>query len=144
MTDAAPASTSAQRELPLPRGLMLAVLLLAFFVRVYHLDYQSFWSDEGISLLRASRPVGEMLRDMPVEHAPGYFVGLNAWLRLTGTSDFAVRYLLAVARRPGGRADLPVDAGAGRAQAVGGCAGGCNSAGDQRLPGSLCPGSAHV
>ena len=90
MTDAAPASTP--RESPSLRGFMLAVLLLAFFVRVYHLDYQSFWSDEGISLLRASSPVGEMLRDMPVEHAPGYFVGLNAWLRLTGTSDFALRF----------------------------------------------------
>ncbi len=88
MNDAAPA----RRSPPLLRGLMLGVLLLAFFVRVYHLDYQSFWSDEGISLLRASRPMGEMLRDMPVEHAPGYFVGLNGWLRLTGTSDFAIRF----------------------------------------------------
>jgi uncharacterized membrane protein len=72
---------------------MLLVLLLAFLLRVYHLDYQSFWSDEGISLQRASLPMGDMLRDMPVEHAPGYFVGLNIWLHLTGTSDFALRYL---------------------------------------------------
>lgn len=73
--------------------LMLVVLLLAFALRAYHLDFQSFWSDEGISLLRARLPLGEMLRTMPVEHAPGYFVLLHVWLRLTGESDFAVRFL---------------------------------------------------
>jgi hypothetical protein len=72
---------------------MLMVLLLAFGLRVFHLDYQSFWSDEGISLQRATLQLGEMLAGMPVEHAPGYFVGLNVWLQLTGTSDFAIRYL---------------------------------------------------
>ena len=44
---------------------LLVVLLLAFAVRVYHLDFQSLWGDEGLSLLRASLPVGEMIRTLP-------------------------------------------------------------------------------
>ena len=72
---------------------MLGLLLLAFAVRVYHLDFQSLWSDEGISLLRAAMALGEMLRSMPVEHAPGYFLLLHFWIALAGASDFALRFL---------------------------------------------------
>lgn len=74
------------------RPFALAVLLLAFALRAYHLDYQSFWSDEGISVLRSGLPLGEMLRQMPVEHVPGYFVLLHAWLPFTGENDFALRF----------------------------------------------------
>ncbi len=34
-----------------------------------------------------------MLAQMPVEHAPGYFVLLNGWLRVSGETDYALRYL---------------------------------------------------
>jgi mannosyltransferase len=71
--------------------LPLLLVFLAFVLRVYHLDFQSLWSDEGISLLRSSQPLGQMLRLMPVEHVPGYFVLLNFWLPRAGTSDFALR-----------------------------------------------------
>ena len=70
-----------------------AIVLLGMALRVHLLDGQSFWSDEGISLLRSAQPFGEMLRNMPVEHVPGYFVLLFGWLRATGTSDYALRYL---------------------------------------------------
>jgi 4-amino-4-deoxy-L-arabinose transferase-like glycosyltransferase len=72
---------------------LCAILLFAFGVRVYHIDYQSLWSDEGISLQRASLPLPEMLRTMPVEQAPGYFVLLRFWLAGVGPSDFALRFL---------------------------------------------------
>ena len=73
--------------------LMSGVALLAMALRVYLLDGQSFWSDEGISLLRSAQPFGEMMRNMPVEHVPGYFVLLFGWLRAAGTSDYALRFL---------------------------------------------------
>lgn len=73
--------------------LLIFVLLLAFALRVYHLDFQSLESDEGISLQRSAQPLGQMLERMPVEHVPGYFVLLNGWLRLAGEQDFALRYL---------------------------------------------------
>lgn len=72
--------------------LPLIVIFLAFVLRLYHLDYQSLWSDEGISILRSSKPLLEMLREMPVEHVPGYFVALHFWFLLVGSGDFALRY----------------------------------------------------
>jgi len=72
--------------------ILIGVLWLAFGLRAYHLDFQSFWSDEGISVLRSGLPLGQMLREMPVEHVPGYFVLLHFWLPLTGGNDFALRF----------------------------------------------------
>ncbi len=72
---------------------IVGLLLIAFALRAYHLDYQSLWSDEGISLVRADLPLGEMLARMPVEHVPGYFIFLRGWIALVGTQDFALRYL---------------------------------------------------
>lgn len=79
----------------LNRTIILLILLAATALRLYHLDFQSFWSDEGISLNRSAIPLDEMLGSMPVEHMPGYFIMLHYWLRLVGSSDYAVRFLSA-------------------------------------------------
>ncbi|MCC6167442.1 MAG: glycosyltransferase family 39 protein [Caldilineaceae bacterium] len=70
-----------------------ALVLLAFGLRAVHLDFQSLWSDEGISLVRSMLPLGTMQAQMPVEHVPGYFVLLHGWIGLTGVSDFGLRFL---------------------------------------------------
>ena len=89
-----PRPAQAPRAGALPARLaMLAILLVAFALRAYRLDFQSLWSDEGISLLRSSQSLPAMLRNMPVEHTPGYFVLLHGWLALAGTSDTALRWL---------------------------------------------------
>lgn len=72
---------------------ILAILLLAFGLRTLQLDAQSLWSDEGISLLRSSEPLDQLLQNMPVEHMPGYFVLLHYWLPLVSDHDFGVRFL---------------------------------------------------
>ncbi|MBK8049481.1 MAG: glycosyltransferase family 39 protein [Anaerolineales bacterium] len=82
---------------PVLRVLTLAILLFAFAVRTYRLDFQSLWSDEGISLLRAVQTLPDLLRNMPVEHTPGYFVLLHGWLPLVGDADYATRFLSLVA-----------------------------------------------
>jgi hypothetical protein len=83
-----------RHETPFPAGrlALLAVLLGAFALRTYRLDFQSFWSDEGISLNRARLPLGELLATLPAEHSPGYFVALHGWVRLAGEHDFGLRY----------------------------------------------------
>ncbi len=91
-----------------------AIVLLGMALRVHLLDGQSFWSDEGISLLRSAQPFGEMLRNMPVEHVPGYFVLLFGWLRATGTSDYALRYLSVLPSVLCRRHDLPAGERHGR------------------------------
>lgn len=70
----------------------LVLVFLAFALRVYRLDNQSLWSDEYITLLRSSLPLGELLAKMPTEHAPLYFVAQHFWLSLAGESDFALRF----------------------------------------------------
>jgi hypothetical protein len=72
---------------------MLIILLLAFALRAFRLDFQSLWSDEGISLQRAGQSLPELLAALPTEHTPGYFVLLAGWVQAAGESDFALRFL---------------------------------------------------
>ena len=53
------------------------IVVFAFGLRLYRLEYHSFWSDEGISLGRSSRALSDLLATMPVEQLPGYFVLLH-------------------------------------------------------------------
>jgi len=71
---------------------VVVLLLVSFALRIYRLDFQSLWSDEGISLQRSAQPLVQLLRSMPVEHLPGYFVFFHCWLALVGDSDFAMRF----------------------------------------------------
>lgn len=72
----------------------LVILGLAFSLRLYHLDFQSIWWDEGHSIFVASQPIPQIptLPAMDV-HPPAYFVLLHLWLGLAGQSEFALRYL---------------------------------------------------
>ena len=77
----------------LARALCVALALLAFALRAYHLDFQSFWSDEGISIIRSNQLLGQMWQSMPVEHVPGYFLLLHGWMKLSGQADYGLRFL---------------------------------------------------
>jgi 4-amino-4-deoxy-L-arabinose transferase-like glycosyltransferase len=85
----------------LPRAsylLLLALLLLASFLRFYHLDAQSFWNDEGNSARIAERPVDLILEGAKGDiHPPGYYLLLHAWRAAVGHSEFALRSLSVVA-----------------------------------------------
>ena len=82
----------------------LVILWVAFGVRLYRLEAQSIWWDEGHSIQMASAPITEIptLPGMDV-HPPGFFVTLHGWMAIAGQSKFALRYfsvgfsLLAVA-----------------------------------------------
>lgn len=67
---------------------------LAFGVRLFRLDVQSLWWDEGHSIFVASHPIPQIptLPAMDV-HPPGYFALLHGWMALAGESEFALRYL---------------------------------------------------
>lgn len=72
----------------------LPVLWLAYGLRLYRLDMQSIWWDEGHSIFVAQHPISQIptLPAMDV-HPPAYFALLHLWLGLTGQSEFAMRYL---------------------------------------------------
>jgi len=74
--------------------LPLLILLPAFGLRLYRLDFQSIWWDEGHSIFVAEHPVTQIpiIPAMDV-HPPAYFALLHGWMSVAGRSEFALRYL---------------------------------------------------
>lgn len=71
----------------------LALLLLAFALRIYQLDAQSIWIDESISLHLALSPPDEVIADRAANvHPPLYFLLLKPWVMLAGTAPFSARF----------------------------------------------------
>ncbi len=74
--------------------LLLAIILLAFVLRVYRLGHQSLWDDEAKSVWVASWSVTEILVEQSQhEHPPLYYLLLHCWMPLAGESEFAVRFV---------------------------------------------------
>ena len=72
----------------------LAMVLLAYLLRTYTLDWQSFWIDEAHAVYFIAHPLPETLRLIisPRYNGPLYFLLLWGWRQVTGNSDFALRY----------------------------------------------------
>lgn len=76
------------------------ILLLGFGLRVYLLDGQSMWSDEGLSLYRARQTLSDVLQNTIIvdgvvtqdTNPPFYFLLLSGWRSLTGERLWALRY----------------------------------------------------
>jgi hypothetical protein len=74
------------------RWAMMAVLLLGFFLRVYRIDQQRVWWDEGWSVWVARFPAAEILRQTSNDvHPPLYFELLHAWRLLSGDGEGELR-----------------------------------------------------
>lgn len=87
------------------RLLLLGALLLGFGLRIYELEGQSMWSDEGLSLYRARLPVAANVQniitvdgiDTRDTNPPFYFLLLHGWRAVAGETVFALRFLGSVA-----------------------------------------------
>ena len=76
------------------RYLLVVILLLAFALRCYRLDAQSFWNDEGNSARIAERSLDLILKGAERDiHPPGYYLLLHYWRALFGQTEFALRSL---------------------------------------------------
>lgn len=78
--------------------ILLAVLLLGLFLRLYDLGGESIWVDEGFSV-RVSRLALPDLLDASIQgdrHPPLYHLILHGWIGQFGTSEVAVRFPSAV------------------------------------------------
>ncbi len=77
---------------------LFGLLFSAFALRLFQLEIQSIWWDEGISLHLASADIPEIVRDrLNNIHPPLYFIGLKSWLLLSGVNVFSARYLSVLA-----------------------------------------------
>jgi hypothetical protein len=79
---------------PWRRLLVLLLLLLAFFLRTYHLDHQALRGDEAATVLYSALPVGELweLSRVTDPHPPLYYLLLHPWQSLLGESAWAMRF----------------------------------------------------
>ncbi|QPC82607.1 glycosyltransferase family 39 protein [Phototrophicus methaneseepsis] len=72
--------------------LLLAILLLAAFTRIYAIDAQSLWIDEGFTWYLTQSPDPFLILRNDV-HPPLYFLLADVWVALTGDSVLAMRFL---------------------------------------------------
>jgi mannosyltransferase len=76
------------------RWLLLLIILLALALRVYQLDTQSIWYDEGLSIQLAEQsPAQAIALSATTDHPPLHTLLLGGWMRVAGDSDFVARYL---------------------------------------------------
>lgn len=80
-------------QVPWPRRLALAVLLLAFALRVYRLGDQNIWWDEGYSVYVARHSLDTLTTLAAADtHPPLYYWLLHLWMGLGGQTEFALRF----------------------------------------------------
>ncbi|MBI2954158.1 MAG: glycosyltransferase family 39 protein [Chloroflexi bacterium] len=70
------------------------IILIAFGLRVFRLDWQSLWYDEGVSVVMAQRDLLSITVNAAADiHPPLYYYLLHLWASLAGTTEFALRWL---------------------------------------------------
>jgi mannosyltransferase len=78
------------------RAAAYALVLISFALRVYRLDAQSLWGDEGWAIYHAdqSTVLGVLMDTYQAgNNPPLYYLALRSWMQATGQSEFALRYL---------------------------------------------------
>src|SRR4030042_5949791 len=75
------------------RLFLCLVLAVAFGLRIYRLDAQSLWFDEGFALHLASQSARQIVDNNPVGWLPLHSFALRAWSGVVGQTPFAARAL---------------------------------------------------
>jgi 4-amino-4-deoxy-L-arabinose transferase-like glycosyltransferase len=74
---------------------MAALILFAFFLRVYRLDHQELRGDEAFGYFFLQRNFSGMVEatiDLKEPHPVGSYYVLKSWLAVAGDSEFALRF----------------------------------------------------
>lgn len=72
---------------------VILILFLAFGIRLYHLDHQSIWFDEGWSAYAAEQPTLLDAWNSDPTNPPLYYLLVNIAARGFGISEFSLRYV---------------------------------------------------
>jgi mannosyltransferase len=82
------------KHLDLGKIAIIAITILAFALRIYHLGHQSIWYDEGVSIYYSCQSLKDLLVSASADnHPPLHYLVLHFWLKLAGQSEFSVRLL---------------------------------------------------
>lgn len=77
---------------------LLGLTLLALGLRLFRIESRSVWLDEAYSLRLASAPWRDIIQGASMDiHPPLFHLLLGGWIRMWGTSEFALRSLSALA-----------------------------------------------
>jgi len=80
------------------RFTLIAILILSAALRLYRLDAQSLWNDEGNSARLSERKLDLILAGTASDiHPPAYYLLLHCWQALFGQSEWALRSLSVLA-----------------------------------------------
>lgn len=84
------------RQIRTPQIAALLVVALAAALRLYRLGHESLWLDEARSWSYVTRQytMPELLFELPMAdpHPPLYYLFLDGWVALAGTSEVALRF----------------------------------------------------
>ena len=73
---------------------VLLLTAIAFALRGYELQRDSFWLDEVDAIAMAGEPIAQQLRKLTAvgENGPLYFILFKGWLALAGATEYGARY----------------------------------------------------
>jgi mannosyltransferase len=73
--------------------ILLIILSVGLFFRIYHLGGESIWIDEGYSIMFAKLNLFQLIEEIAKDvHVPFYYMILHYWINLFGDSEFSVRF----------------------------------------------------
>ncbi|MCO6452541.1 MAG: glycosyltransferase family 39 protein [Caldilineales bacterium] len=77
---------------------LILILILAAILRFYRLGSQSFWADEGNSVVLATRSLMQIVSAAAADiHPPAYYLGLKLWGGVFGLGEIGARSFSVVA-----------------------------------------------
>ena len=77
--------------------ILIIILIIAAALRFYALEEQSFWADEGNSVVLATRGTAEIVMAAAADiHPPAYYLILSGWAQAFGLNAFGARSLSAI------------------------------------------------
>ena len=80
-------------SIKLRNTILILLLLIAFALRLYRLDHQEIWGDEAHSAYLSKLPLSSAASPRMETNPPLYHLILWFWVKLTGSSVFALRFL---------------------------------------------------
>lgn len=77
-----------------PKLIILGLTLLAFLLRSYRLEIQSYWLDEAWTLYFINLPFDRLWQLLQTEEPkpPFYYLTTYEWIRLVGQGEYALRF----------------------------------------------------